>query len=215
VVSAAPGGGTGTLHKLQLVSGRLLRSVPIAEPHAPVSLVDVAVTAAGAVLVLDAAGQQLLVLRPGATAFDRVLKLEVAEPVSLTAAADEGIAYVAHRDGISRIDLRARTVTPLAAPASVPLDRVERIRWHAHALIAVRADRDAARRITRLDLNASGRGVAHATMLDPVIPPGGPVYVTFSGDELVYLADRPKPADGAPIDQPRPGEFVAYRLRIR
>ena len=106
-------------------------------------------------------------------------------------------------------------MTPLAAPKGVLLDHVERIRWRARALIAVRADHDAARRITRLDLNASGRGVARATMLDPVIPPGGPVYVTFSGDELVYLADRPKPADGAPTDESRRGEFVAYRLRVR
>jgi hypothetical protein len=216
VVSAAPVEGTGTLHKLQLVSGRLLRSFRIAADFEPVSLVDLAVTAAGAVLVLDSAGKQLLVLRPGATAFERVIRLDASEPVSLAAGGDEGMAYVAHRDGVSRIDLRARTATPLAAPRAVPLDRLERIRWRPHALIAVRVDEDGTRRITRLDLNASGRAVAHATTLQRAVPAAAPIFVTFWGDELVYLADGSKPAEGSPpIDASRPAEFVAYRLRIR
>jgi len=216
VVSAGPVEGTGTLHKLQLVSGRLLRSFRIPADFEPVSPVDLAVTATGAVLVLDSAGKQLLVLRPGATAFERVVRLDASEPSSLATGDDEGIAYVAHRDGVSRIDLRARTTVRLAAPHAVPLDRLERIRWRPHALIGVRVDEDGTRRITRLDLNASGRAVAHATTLERAVPVGGPIFVTFWGDELVYLADSSKSAEGtAPVDPSRPGEFVAYRVRIR
>jgi len=216
VVSAGPVEGTGTLHKLQLVSGRLLRSFRIPADFEPVSPVDLAVTATGAVLVLDSAGKQLLVLRPGATAFERVVRLDASEPSSLATGDDEGIAYVAHRDGVSRIDLRARTTARLAAPRAVPLDRLERIRWRPHALIGVRADEDGTRRITRFDLNASGRAVAHATTLERAVPAGGPIFVTFWGDELVYLADSSKSAEGtAPVDASRPAEFVAYRLRIR
>jgi hypothetical protein len=216
VASAAPVEGTGTLHKLQLVSGRLLRSFRIAADFGPVSLVDLAVTADGAVLLLDSAGKQLLMLRPGATAFERVVRLDASEPASLAAGGDEGIAYVAHRDGVLRIDLRARTATPLAAPRAVPLDRLERIRWRPHALIGVQVDADGTRRITRFDLNASGRAVAHATTLERAVPAGGPVFLTFWGDELVYLDVSSKPAEGtAPFDASRPAEFVAYRLRIR
>jgi hypothetical protein len=193
-----------------------LRSFRIPADFEPVSLVDLAVTAAGAVLVLDSVGKQLLVLGPGATAFERVIRLDASEPASVAAAGDEGIAYIAHRDGVSRVDLRARTATPLAAPRAVPLDRLERIRWLPHALIGVRVDEDGTRRITRLDLNASGRAVEHATTLERAVPARGPIFVTFWGDELVYLADGSKPAEGsAPIDASRPAEFVAYRLRIR
>jgi hypothetical protein len=207
--------GTGTLHKLQLVSGRLLRSFRIAADIQPVSLVDLAVTAAGAVLVLDSGGKQLFVLRPGATAFERAIRLDAPEPASVAAGDEEGIAYVAHRDGVLRIDLRAGTATPLAAPRAIALDRLERIRWRPQALIGVRVDEDGTRRITRLDLNGSGRAVAHATTLERAVQAGGPIFLTFSGDDLVYLADSLKPADGSPpVDARRPAEFVAYRVRI-
>ena len=208
--------GTGTLHKLQLISGRLLRSFRIAADIGPVSLVDLAVTPAGAVLVLDSGGKQLFVLRPGATAFERVIRLDASEPASVAAGADEGIAYVAHRGGVLRIDLRAGTATPLAAPRDVPLDRLERIRWRPQELIGVRVDEDGTRRITRLDLNGSGRAVAQATTLERAVQAGGPIFLTFWGDELVYLADSSKSAEGSPpIDSRRLAEFVAYRLRIR
>src|SRR5207237_1071861 len=68
VISAGPDEGTGMLHKLQLVSGRALKSFPIAADLEPLRPVDLAVTPAGAVLVLDTAVPQLLFLRPGGTA---------------------------------------------------------------------------------------------------------------------------------------------------
>ncbi|HJZ72223.1 MAG TPA: hypothetical protein VKE51_10810 [Vicinamibacterales bacterium] len=216
VASGAPAEGAGTVHKLQLISGRVLRSFPIAEDLKPVSLVDLAVTPAGAVLVLDATGSQLLELRPGAAALDRVIRLTTPPLASLAAGSDESIAYVAHRDGLVRIDLRARTAANVTAPRSVALDRLERIRWHDRALFAVRADEDGTRRIMRLDLNASGRAITKATTLEPAVPIAEPAFVTFWGDELVYLADGSSSGDGsAPGDGSRLSEFVAYRLPLR
>ena len=217
VISAAPAGRAGTLHKLQLVSGRPLKSFPVAADLEPVTLVDLAVTPAGAVLVLDRAGPQLLVLRPGGTAVERVIRVDAVEPASVAAAGDERIAYVAHRDGVSRIDLRARTATQVGAPASVSLAHLEQIRWRRHALIAMRVDADGTRRIVRLDLDASGRAVTAATTFDaPVIPAGGQTFVTISGDELVYVVDGSKDAAGRPL----PGAsgtagFIAYRVPLR
>jgi len=150
VASAAPADGAGTLHKLQLVSGRPLRSFPVAADLEPVTLVDLAVTPAGAVFVLDSAGRQVLVLRSGGTSLERVMRIDAQEPMSLAAGADEGIAYVAHRDGVSRIDLRARTAVRVTAPNSISLAHLERIRRRGHALIAIRVDDDGSRRIIRL-----------------------------------------------------------------
>jgi hypothetical protein len=217
VISAAPADGAGTLHKLQLVSGRPLKSFPVAADLEPVTLVDLAVTPAGAILVLDSAGPQLLMLRPGGTAVERVIRVDAVEPASLAAAGDERIAYVAHRDGVSRIDLRARTATRVGAPASISLAHLEQIRWRRHALIAIRVDADGTRRIVRLDLDASGRAVTAATSFDaPVIPAGGQMFVTISGDELVYVVDGSKDAAGRPL----PGAsgtagFIAYRVPLR
>ena len=216
VVSAAPADGAGTLHKLHLGSGRPLKSFPMPAGRAPVTLVDLDVTPAGAVLVLDAAGAQVLVLQPGGTAVEHVMKVDDAGPASLAAGGDAGIAYVAHRNGVSRIDLRARTATRVTAPASISLEHLEQIRWRRRALFAIRVEPDGTHRIIRLDLNANGRAVTHATTLEDPVPPGGQTFVAISGDELVYMIDGSKDAAG----RPRAGssgmaDFVAYRVPLR
>ena len=216
VASAAPAGGAGTLHKLQLISGRPLnrfRLPPISSRSRPSILPS---RPAGAVLVLDAAGRQVLALRSGATSLERVMRIDDQEPASLAAGGDEGIAYVAHREGVSRIDLRARTATRVAAPKSVSLAHLERIRWRRRALIAIRVDDDGSRRIIQLDLNASGRAVTQATTLDGSVPIAGRTFATISGDELVYLVDGSSRAADRPLqDASGMAEFIAYRVRLR
>ena len=190
VMSAGLANGAAALHKLQLVSGRPLKSFPIAADPDAVTPVDLAVTPAGGVVALDSAGHQLLVLRSKGTAVERVMRVDADEPASLAAAEDEDIVYVAYRDGVSRVDLRARTATKVAAPRSVSLAHLERIRWRRRALIAIRVDADGIRRIVRLTLSANGRAVTKATKIDsPVLPSGGQTFVTISGDELVYLVN--------------------------
>jgi hypothetical protein len=212
---ASAGDGAATLHKLQLVSGRPLRSFGVAADLEPVTLVDLAVTPAGAVLLLDSAGPQLLVLPPGGTSLEPVLRIDAREPASVAAGGDDGIAYVAHRDGVSRIDLRARTATPVAAKSPVSLARLQWIRWHRRALIGVAVDVDGSRRIVRLELSANGRAVTKATTLEGSVPSSGRTFVTISGDELVYLVDGSSGAAGRSLRDPsETAEFVAYRVRL-
>ena len=209
---ASADAGAGTLHRLQLVSGRPLKAFPVPADREPVRLVDLAVTPAGSVLVLDTAGPQLFVLRPGETSLESSVRITAVEPASVAAASDERTAYVAHRDGVSRIDLRARTATRVRAPKGISLARLERIRSYRNALIAVANDRDGSRRIVRLDLNASGTAVTQATPLESSLPAAGETSVTISGDDLLYLVTVPGDSDGRPSF---PAEFVTYRLRIR
>ena len=216
VISAAPADGAATLHKLQLVSGRPLKSFPMAAGLEPVTLVDLDVTPTGTVLVLDSAGPQVLALRPGGTAVEHVMKVDAAEPASLAAGGEAGIAYVAHRNGVSRIDLRARTATRVTAPASVSLAHLAQIRWRRHALFAIRVDPDGTRRIIRLDLNANGRAVTQATALEDPVPLEGQTFVAISGDELVYMIDGSKDTVGRPRRGPSDmADFVAYRVPLR
>jgi hypothetical protein len=212
VASAAPAEGGGTLHKLQLVSGRPLRSFSAAADLEPLTPVDLAVTPAGAVLVLDSAARQLLVLRVGAASLERAIGFEAHDLTSVTATDDEAIAYVAHRDGISRIDLRARTATPVATPGPASRSHPERIRWYRHALIAILADDDGTRRIMRFELNPSGRAITQAKTIEAAVPAVGPAFATVSGDQLVYLVDSASPAADRP---PGMAEFVAYRINLR
>ena len=216
VASAAAAGGAGALHRLQLVSGRPLRSFPFATDLEPVERIDLAIGAAGSVFVLDSVNRQVLELRAGSTSLERLVQIDAQEPVSLTVGDDEGIAYVAHRDGVSRIDLRARTATLVTAPNEVSLARLERIRWHRRALIAVAVDEDGSRRISRLELNASGTAVTRVTTLETSVPIDGQTFVTVSGDELVYLvAGSGNAAGRSSADSPGPSEFVAYRVGLR
>ncbi len=208
VASTAPAAATGSLHLLQLVSGRPLKVFPIDADLEPVKLVDLAVTPAGAVLVLDALGGQVLELRPGATSLERVARIDAAEPASIAVEDSERITYVAHRDGLSRIDMQRHTVSPMTAPKTISLARVERIRSYHHALIAVQVDAGGSRRIVRFDLNASGATIIRAATLASSVPTAADTNMTISGDEVVYLA--------APSNEnSSTTEFVAYRVKIR
>ena len=201
VASAAAADGAGTLHRLQLVSGRPLKAFRIAPGAAPVNPVDLAITPEGAVLVLDAANGRILALRPGASSFETVARLDAPQPVSLAVGSEEGIAYVAHRDGISRIEFRGRTTRAVASPKDVSLARLQQIRWHRNALIGVGGD-DGASRIVQFDLAANGRTVRRATTLAASAAIAGQASLTISGDDLFYLA-------------PEEAEFVAYRVHLR
>jgi hypothetical protein len=157
-----------------------------------------------------------LALHPGGTAVEAVMKIDTVEPVSLTAGSEPGIAYVAHRDGVSRVDLRARTATRVTAPASISLAHLGQIRWRRHALFAIRGEPDGTHRIFRLDLNANGRAVTRSTILESPIPRAGQTFVAISGDELVYMVDSSKDAVGRPHrDASGTVDFVAYRLPLR
>src|SRR5206468_12016744 len=125
----------------------------------PVQLVDLAITPAGSILALDAMASQVLVLPAGETSFAQMVPVDAEEPVSLAAASDERTAYVAHRDGLSRIDFRRRTAAPVTVPKGVSLARLERLRCFRNALIAVALDPDDSRRLVRLDPNRPGTGV--------------------------------------------------------
>jgi hypothetical protein len=208
VASSSPDAATGSLHRLQLVSGRPLKVFPAGADLEPVKLVDLTVTPAGAVLVLDARGGQVLALGPGATALERVVTIDAAEPASIAVEGGERIAYVAHRDGLARIDLQRRTVTAMMAPKGVSLARVERIRAYHHALIAVQVEADGSRRIVRFDLNAGGSAITRAATLASSVATAADTNMTISGDDVLYVA-------AAPNEQSPTAEFVTYRVKIR
>jgi hypothetical protein len=201
-VASADADGTGTLHRLQLVSGRPLKSFAIAQDRAPVNPVDVALTRGGTAIVLDAGGGRLLSLRPGAAAVDTLARIDLTAPTSVAIGADDAVAYVAHRDGIARVDLRSHKTTRVAAAKNVSLANLRQIRWHRDGLVAVESS-EGSNRIVRLDLDAAGRTVRRAKTLDAGVDIAGDGCVAIVGNELLYLS----PA-GA-------GEFVAYRIPLR
>lgn len=216
VATATPEDTGWAIHELQLISGRPLKVLPAAADLEPMKLVDLAVSPAGVVLALDAKEARLFELPPRGTGLKPVLRLAVQKPTSLAATSDEGVVYVAHGAGVSRVDLKTRTALPVAVPPGLDFGQIERLRWHRQALLAVIADSDGARRLVRFDLNGSGRAVTAATIIDRTIPgAAGPIFATVSGDELSYVvadADR-----SSQPQEPPPGplaEFIIRRIRL-
>ena len=209
VASGTTGGGAGAIHKLQLVSGRPLATVAAPEALGPVQIVDLAVSGGGVVMALEQVSRQVLVLRPKSPQLEVAGRLDVEAPVSLAAANDEGTVYVAHREGISSLDLRTRRLAAVASPRGFDLSGFERIRWHRGGLVGVQAAADGSRRVVRLDLNPAGRAVTAATVLGAAIPAAtGPTFATVSGDELSYLTLDAVAGGGA-------GQLSVQRLRLR
>ncbi len=149
-----------SLHKLQLVSGRVLFEVPVPTDLGPTTVVDIAVLGDGEVLVLDEQGRRLLALSPGGRAFRTIVATNVMNASSLTSISD-GVAYIAHPRGLLRVDLAARTTADVT---NAPLD-LRRIRAHGGQLVGIRSV-DGGQRVIRLRLGRNGRSVTQMQILD-------------------------------------------------
>lgn len=214
VASATKDGGPGAIHKLQLISGRPLKMFPAPSELEPVKFIDLAVSPAGAVFVLESLRGQVLVLRPGGASLEPFVRIDVPAVASLTAAGEEGVSYVAHREGILRIDPKTRTATAVTARKGLELGHFERIRWHRNRLVGVQATADGSKRIVRLDLNANGKAVTAATIIDASVPGTDPAFVALSNDSLAYLTESQASADQPQGSQERP-EFVVRRIPLQ
>lgn len=185
VASAAADSTRTTLHKLQLVSGRVLHAVEM--PAGSGRFVDVAITAGGAVFVLDAEGGGVFKARAATRGFERAIA--VGKPgVTSLAAADERTLYVSHETGIVRVDLTARAVSAVRGGARGRLAGLRHIRWHQGSLIGVQPGEDGALGVVRIRLNPSGTA---ATSVKPIEGAEGivdPTALTVVDGVLFYLA---------------------------
>jgi hypothetical protein len=184
-----------TLHKLQLISGRVLYAVTLDSSFGAARFTDIAVTPRSSVLVLDSEGRRLFVAAPRARRLELAMELEATNPTSVAPESD-AVAYVAHEDGILRADLSAGKSRPLTAPKSVSLTGMTRLRWHRGALIGVQTSSDGTHRIVRLKLDGSGQRVTSADLLDRSLRMTDPAAAALAGDVFYYLAAPPSSEPG-------------------
>lgn len=190
VATTARDGGAGAIHRLQLVSGRALATIESAPQFQGVRLIDVAIAASGTILVLDGAAPRVIGLQSGTKTLETLMSLDVAAPTSIAAGGDERTAFVAHRDGIVRLDLQRHTAAPVTAPEEIALGGFERIRWHRNALVGVQALPDGSRRVVRLQV-IRGPAVTSATVVEASPSrEAGSTIATVSGDDLYYLVTQ-------------------------
>lgn len=184
VVSSEPAaaGGATTLHKLQLVSGRVLSTFTVPPPLAPAHFVDVAVAAGSTILVLDAGGR-IFRLKGGA------LELAALAPPNATSLAptDNGSVYVSTHEGLVRVEVATRSAIPLFASEGADLSGLSCLRWYRGTLIAVQR-LDTGLRIVRLRLGRGGRVVTALETIDTIDAPAGAIAI--SGNTLYYFASK-------------------------
>jgi hypothetical protein len=192
VVSAEPATGATRLHHVQMVSGRPLARVELPDGLTPGRFVDVAVTPDGVVYVLDAAGLRLLSMRPAATALTVAARLDMQAPTSI-APAGEGVVYVAHERGVSRVDTRSgRVISVRGREAAMPA--FARLRWNAGALLGVERLGDGTCRILRVPIDAAtGRARSPQVLASGIAIPA-PSAVSVS-DDAVYFVSRDERAN--------------------
>ncbi|MGE3190393.1 MAG: hypothetical protein AB7N90_11970, partial [Vicinamibacterales bacterium] len=115
----------------------------------------------------------------------------------------------AHRDGVSRVEVRTGTAAPLTAPEGAALGGIERLRRHGTELIGVQVRPDGARRVVRLALDAAGRAVTGVRVVDVPLPGGATTLAAVSGDTVAFLVGEA----AGPADQ-RYTEWTFRRFRL-
>ncbi len=214
--------GTGdhdwVIHKLQLLSGRPLKSTKADAGLEPMNVIDLGVTPSGTVVALDAIGQRLLLLKPQSARLESAARVNLQDPTSVAATADDSVLYVAQRAGVSRVDLRTGTTALLAAPDGFDAGAIERIRSYGNSLIAVQRTADGSRRLLKIDLNSSGRSMTTVAVIEAALDAAGPTFATISGDELSYLVGTDGARSGSTDDDDRGSKgvaaFIVRRVRL-
>ena len=176
---------SSTLHKLQLISGRVLTSIPLSTDEGPGRFSDVAVTPQN-ILVLDGEGRRVYRVAKKGRTLEMAAQLAAPDCSSLAPAA-EGVAYAAYDRGILRIDLAARATAVVDTPPQTTLSGLQWIRWHRGSLIAIQST-GGSFRLLRLRLDDAGRRVRTVDVLDGNVALAGPTSATLSGSVVYYLS---------------------------
>lgn len=177
--------GRAAVHKLQLVSGRVLARIEVPDDWLPATLVDIAISDAGMLLLVDGAGSRLLSVATSGQSFAGAVPLGVFSPTS--AAPANGTTYVAHTDGLSIVD-GLRNVEAVRPAKGVALAGLQRIRWHRGSLIAIQDDGQGGdAKLVRIRFARSGRTASALEVLDDHEPEKGSA-LTVSSNSAYYLA---------------------------
>lgn len=187
VASTAADGTSAAVHRLQLISGRALTkfAVPV---QGSMRLSDLAVAGDGTLFILDSGAPRVLALRPGASAVEPLMRLTTPNPVSMAVDDSGQLAYVAHGEGIARLDLQARRASPLTAGSGIALTGFDYIRLYRDSLVGSQRQADTSRGIVRLQLNGDRRTVSAAILIETSsLEDDTAMAATISGDDLYYL----------------------------
>ena len=184
-VASARGEGSeraSVVHKLQLISGRLLTEVRAPDAAAPLRIVSLAVMPDGTVYALDGAGERLFRVRPGTRSLQEVMRLQGEGYAALTAAGDRAL-YAARAGQLVRIDPAARTLVTLKSAQA--LGAFESLAWHNGVLVGVEHTGDRFD-VVRLKTDGSGTRIVSRQV---VASSSNATVGSLGGDSYYYLGE--------------------------
>ena len=177
------GEARSAVHRLQLVSGRLLYTIALPDEAGAARFTDVAILGSGA-LVLDQRGRRIYALTSEARTLRLHAKIDdTSEPASIAPAGDT-VIYIAHGKGISRLDLAAHKTTSLSAARGINLQGMDWIREYNGSLIGIQKQTNGGHAAVRIRLNRRGNAATSLEIIDPTASR----VASLSGDVLYYLA---------------------------
>lgn len=172
------------LHKLQLVSGRVLTKVVTRGESGPIRFEDVAVAPDGTVFAVDAAGGRLFRLTPGAREFEMAQEIGATGTRAL-AHASGNTFFVGTETAILRVDVGRRGAAPLKAPKGATLGKIGRLRWYGGSLLAMQ-ETPSGPRLIRLTLDDEAKAVKRLDVVDEDV--ASETAGVLSGETFFYLA---------------------------
>jgi hypothetical protein len=172
----------GAVHRLQLVSGRLLYTVEMPEAAAPSRFVDVALDGTN-VLVLDSTGRRIYEVASGSRKLQLRTPVEIDRDLTSLAPAGDGIVYVAHADGLLRVQLGARRTDAIKAGAKIDLRGLEWIRHQQGRLLGIQRRDDGTRVVVSIRLDRRRRTAIALDVVDVTHAPRAAV----SGTHLYFV----------------------------
>ncbi|HSS01432.1 MAG TPA: tetratricopeptide repeat protein [Kofleriaceae bacterium] len=168
-------------------TGRIVQRVELRPDGKPHALSDLAVTSAGDVVVSDATGGGLYILRAGRAALER-LSADFDSPQT-PAPRDATTVYVPDYSlGIARVDTGGGAVSWLSASPDIALSGIDGLYFIHDALVAVQNGTHPPR-VVRLALAPDGRSITSATVLAASPELGEPTHGAFVDGQLFFLAN--------------------------
>ncbi len=189
-VTSSDGNGAASIHKLQLVSGRVLSQIAVPSELQPIVISDFAVIDDGRLVLVDSREARLLRVTTAGGRFERPLALHVPAPSSVAPA--NGVTYVAHADGLSVVDTASGRVTSIQPAKGLSLTTLRRIRWSRGGLVGIQGE-GASSRLVRIRLSSNGRRATAVEPLDGDVQSAG-TALTISRDAAYYVANTPEGA---------------------
>jgi hypothetical protein len=189
-VTSSDGNGAASIHKLQLVSGRVLSQIAVPPELQPIVISDFTVIDDGTLVLVDSRAARLLRVKTTAGRFERPLALHVPTPLSV--APTNGVTYVAHADGLSVVDTGSGRVTSIQPAKGLSLSTLRRIRWTRGGLVGIQGEGTGSR-LVRIRLSANGRRATAVEPLDGDVQSVG-TALTISRDAAYYVANTPEGA---------------------